>query len=97
MIGKIVVWLIVGALSGSFAGMVVTRTKEGFGRWTNFGIGLVGAIVGGAIFSILPVDFGLGEIRVSLADLIAAFIGSLVFIFVVWILRRRRVTRPSKK
>jgi uncharacterized membrane protein YeaQ/YmgE (transglycosylase-associated protein family) len=46
-LAKVIVWLIVGGLAGSLAGMLVKRTKEGFGRWTNFGIGLVGAIIGG--------------------------------------------------
>ena len=39
-LAQIVVWLIVGALAGSFAGMVVTFKKEGLGRWTNLGVGL---------------------------------------------------------
>ena len=46
----VVVWLIVGALAGSLAGMVVKRSKEGFGRLANIGIGLVGALVGGFLF-----------------------------------------------
>ncbi len=41
----IVVWLIVGALAGYLARMVVKRSKEGFGRVTNIGIGLVGALL----------------------------------------------------
>ena len=97
MIGKIIVWLVVGALAGTWAGMLVKGTKIGFGRWTNLGVGLVGALIGGALFSILPFDFGLGQIKISLADLIAAFVGSLIFIFVMWILRRRTVTRPKGK
>lgn len=97
MLARIIVWIIVGALAGSLAGMVVTRTKEGFGRWINLGVGLVGALIGGAVFSVIPVNFGLGEIKVSLADLMAAFVGSLLFIFAVWFLRRRKVTRPGGK
>jgi len=44
-------WLIVGALAGSLAGVLVKRRKEGFGGLTNLGIGLVGALLGGALFS----------------------------------------------
>ena len=36
---QIIVWLIVGALAGSIAGMLVKRTREGFGPFTNLGIG----------------------------------------------------------
>jgi uncharacterized membrane protein YeaQ/YmgE (transglycosylase-associated protein family) len=88
-LGEIVIWLIVGALAGSLAGAVITRKKKGFGRWTNFGIGLVGAVVGGGIFDVFDIDLGLGELNVSFEDLIAAFLDSLVFIFVVWLVRKR--------
>ena len=50
---QIIVWLIVGALAGSIAGMLVKRTREGFGPFTNLGIGLVGALIGGFIFKAL--------------------------------------------
>ncbi len=49
-IDQINVWLIVGALAGSITGKVVKRAKEGFGRFTNLGIGLIGALIGGSIF-----------------------------------------------
>ncbi len=86
--GLIVVWLIVGALAGSLAGMVVKRTKEGFGRATNIGIGLVGALIGGFFFKIFKIDLGLGKIAVSLEDLVAAFIGSLLLLLVIWIVHK---------
>ncbi len=44
--GQILVWLIVGALAGSFTGMIVKGSKKGFGTYTNVGIGLVGALIG---------------------------------------------------
>lgn len=86
--GLIIVWLIVGALAGSLVGMIVKRTKEGFGHATNIGIGLVGALIGGFIFKIFRIDLGLGDIAVSLEDLVAAFLGSLIFLLVVWIIRK---------
>ena len=46
-IGKIVVWLIVGALAGTLAGRVMTLSKRGFGFWTNMAVGMIGALVGG--------------------------------------------------
>ena len=86
----IVVWLIVGALAGSLAGMVVKRSKEGFGRFTNIGIGLVGALVGGFFFKIFNINLGLRNIVVSFEDLVAAFLGSLLFLFVLWLFRKYR-------
>ena len=86
----IVVWLIVGALAGSLAGMVVKRSKEGFGRVANIGIGLVGALVGGFFFKIFNINLGLRNIVVSFEELVAAFLGSLLFLLVLLLVRKYR-------
>jgi type II secretory pathway pseudopilin PulG len=39
-IGKIIVWLIIGALAGTLAGRLMTFSKRGFGLWANVGIGM---------------------------------------------------------
>ena len=88
VLGKVIVWLIIGALAGTLAGRLVTLSKEGFGTWTNIGIGMVGAVVGGFLFGLFGVDFGLAEIKISLADLISAFIGSLLCIVAWWLIRK---------
>ena len=95
MVGEIIVWLIVGALAGTLAGMVVKRTKRGFGPLPNLGIGMVGALIGGGIFNLFKIDLGLGQIAVTFEDLLAAFIGSLIVVLVVWIWRRRRKAEPK--
>ena len=71
-------WLIVGALAGTVTGFLIKRKKQGFGRWTNLGIGLVGALIGGLLFDLLNIDLGLPTIDVQ--DLLAAFVGSLLFL-----------------
>lgn len=87
----IITWLIVGALAGALAGMVVKRSKRGYGRFSNFGIGLIGALIGGGIFRIFGIDLGLGAVAVSLQDLVAAFSGSLLFLLALRIHRRGKV------
>ena len=37
-------------LAGNLVGRLVTFKKEGLGRWTNLGVGMVGALIGGLIF-----------------------------------------------
>src|SRR5262245_60453433 len=59
-VGKVVVWLIVGALAGTLAGRLVTFTRIGFGFLTNLGVGMVGALVGGALFRLFNINLGLG-------------------------------------
>ena len=89
-ISQLIVWLIVGGLVGTLVGRLVTFKKEGFGFWTNLGIGMIGALIGGLFFRIFHIDLGLGEIKVSFEELIAAFLGSLLFIIVWWLVRKFR-------
>ncbi|MEM8667921.1 MAG: GlsB/YeaQ/YmgE family stress response membrane protein [Planctomycetota bacterium] len=89
-IGEIIVFLIVGALAGSLTGRIVTRNKQGFGRWMNFGVGLAGALVGGGLFNLFGIDLGLGELKVTFEDLLAAVIGSFLFLFGLAVFRRYR-------
>lgn len=85
LLGPIIVWLIVGGLAGTLTGRLVTFKKEGLGRWTNLGVGLVGALIGGGLFKVFHIDLGLGQIKITFEDLIAAFLGSLLFVFVWWL------------
>ena len=95
-ISKIIVWLIIGALAGTLAGRLVTFSKQGLGFWSNIGLGMLGAVVGGGLFSLLHIDLGLGEIKVTFEDLISAFAGSLLCV-VVWRLVRRFALTPKAR
>jgi len=86
----LVVWLVVGVLAGSLAATVVTGKWAGLGRWSSLGVGLVGALIGGLIFSLFGIWPGLDAIAISLRDIIAAFVGSLIFLLVLWIVRTSR-------
>ena len=94
-IGQIVVWIIVGGFAGTLAGRVVTLKKEGLGRWLNFLVGVIGAFIGGEVFRLLRIDFGLGDLKVTFEDLIAAFLGSLLVIFVWRIIGKIRSKRAK--
>ena len=94
-VGKIIVWLIIGALAGTLAGRLMTFSKRGFGLWVNVGIGMVGAVVGGLIFRLLHIDLGLGEIKITFEDLISAFAGSVLCI-ITWRLIRKDA-EPKKQ
>jgi uncharacterized membrane protein YeaQ/YmgE (transglycosylase-associated protein family) len=94
-ISKIIVWLIIGALAGTLAGRLMTFSKEGFGLWTNIGIGMLGAVVGEFLFWLLGINFGLGEIKITFDDLISAFAGSLLCVL-VWRFIRKRAAPKSQ-
>ena len=88
-VSQIIVWLIVGALAGSLTGIVVKGRKKGFGPFANLGIGLVGALIGGTIFRAFNIDLGLGDLSISFQDLLAAFLGSLIFLVLVWLIHKK--------
>jgi uncharacterized membrane protein YeaQ/YmgE (transglycosylase-associated protein family) len=88
-IEQLVVWLIIGALAGSLAGMVVTGSRKGYGPATNILLGLIGAVIGGYVFDKLNVDLGLGSITISFEEVAAAFVGSLILLALLSFLRGR--------
>jgi uncharacterized membrane protein YeaQ/YmgE (transglycosylase-associated protein family) len=88
-ISKMIVWLIIGALAGTLAGRLVTFSKQGLGFWTNLGLGMLGAVVGGGLFWLLGIDLGVGEIKITFEDLISAFVGSLLCVVAWWLIRKR--------
>jgi uncharacterized membrane protein YeaQ/YmgE (transglycosylase-associated protein family) len=96
-IGQIIVWIIVGGFAGTIAGRVVTLKKQGLGRWTNFLVGIIGAFIGGEAFKLLRIDFGLGDLKVTFEDLIAAFVGSLVVIFAWRIIAKMRSKKTKNE
>lgn len=92
---ELVVWIIIGALAGSLVGLVVKRNKKGFGWLINVGIGMVGALIGGFLFDVLRIDFGLANITISLQDIVAAFVGSLIFLAILFFVRRAREKKAA--
>ncbi len=83
-IGQIIVWVIMGALAGSLAGILIKGQRKGFGLWGN-----LLAVIGGLIFDLLNINLGLGAITFTGEDLVAAFVGSLLVLAIVAYLRRR--------
>ena len=88
-IAQVIVWLIIGALAGSLAGMLLKRGKKGFGLFSNILIGLIGALIGGFLFDLFNISLGLGQLTISFEDLIAAFVGSLIFLVILSFIQKR--------
>jgi uncharacterized membrane protein YeaQ/YmgE (transglycosylase-associated protein family) len=85
---EVTTWLIVGALAGSLTGMLVKRSRAGFGRLLNLAIGLIGALIGGFLFKVLHINLGLvGAITITSEEVVAAFVGSLLFLVLIWAMR----------
>jgi uncharacterized membrane protein YeaQ/YmgE (transglycosylase-associated protein family) len=87
---QIIVWIIVGLIGGSLAGFVTTRERRGYGLLRNLGLGLVGALVGGFLFRMFGLWPGLDKVAISLRDVIAAIVGSLIVLTALWLWQRFR-------
>jgi uncharacterized membrane protein YeaQ/YmgE (transglycosylase-associated protein family) len=79
-------WLIVGLVAGVLASMVMGGT--GYGIIGDIIVGIVGAFLGGWIFSALGVASPLGGLA---GTILVAFIGAVVLLFIIHLIRRNRV------
>jgi uncharacterized membrane protein YeaQ/YmgE (transglycosylase-associated protein family) len=87
---QIVVWIIVGLAGGSLAGLLITRQRRGFGMFRNLALGLAGALVGGLLFRLLRLLPELDRVMISLRDIVAALVGSLIVLAALWLWQRWR-------
>lgn len=81
-IESIVVWLIVGAIAGWLAGLIVKG--GGFGLIGNIVVGIVGAVVAGWLLPRLGIAIGGGII----AAIINAMIGGVIVLVILSLIRR---------
>ena len=49
-LAQVIVWIVVGLIGGSLAGIMMTFERRGFGLGWNVVVGLAGALVGGVLF-----------------------------------------------
>ena len=95
-VGQFIVWLVVGGLAGTLVGMLVTFKKEGLGRWTNLGVGMVGAVIGGLLFRIFNINLVHWDLKITFDDLVSAFVGSLLFVVIWWLVAKIRGKKKTR-
>jgi uncharacterized membrane protein YeaQ/YmgE (transglycosylase-associated protein family) len=81
----IIAWIIVGLIAGFLASKVVNRSGEGFMR--DMVLGIVGAIVGGWIFTAMGQS---GVTGINLYSILVAFVGGVVVLVLYHALFGRR-------
>ena len=92
---NVLTWLIVGLAGGSLAALALTMRTRGFGVLRNLLLGVTGALVGGAVFSVFNLFPNLDKITLSARDLLAAFLGSLVVFFIHWLWQKFGPSREA--
>jgi uncharacterized membrane protein YeaQ/YmgE (transglycosylase-associated protein family) len=78
----IIIWLIVGAIAGWLAGMVVKG--GGFGLIGDIIVGIIGAVIAGWLLPRLGIVIGTGFV----AAIIDAFIGAVILLIILRLIKR---------
>jgi uncharacterized membrane protein YeaQ/YmgE (transglycosylase-associated protein family) len=92
MITALIAWIVLGAVAGWIAGMLVTG-DEGLGVVGKIALGIVGALVGGFLAEAFGFPSGRegGDI-VNLVSIITAVIGAVIVVWVANLVFSRRTT-----
>lgn len=85
-----IIWLIVGGIIGWLASIVM-RTDAQQGIFLNIIVGIVGAFVGGYLISPLIGGNSINNNAFDVMSLISAFIGALILLAIVNLVRRGSV------
>jgi uncharacterized membrane protein YeaQ/YmgE (transglycosylase-associated protein family) len=81
---SILAWIVLGLIAGFIASKIVN--KQGEGIFLDIVLGIVGAVVGGWLFSF----FGLHRVTgVNLYSILVAVLGAVVFLTVYHVIRGR--------
>ena len=78
----LIIWLIVGAIAGWLAGMVVKG--GGYGLIGDIIVGIIGALIAGWLLPRLGIYIGAGII----GQIIEAFIGAVILLIILRLVRR---------
>ena len=70
-------WIILGLIAGFIGSKIVERQGQGF--WLNIALGIIGALVGGFLFSLFGAT---GVTGLNIWSMIVAIIGSVVVLMI---------------
>jgi uncharacterized membrane protein YeaQ/YmgE (transglycosylase-associated protein family) len=80
---SIVAWVVLGLIAGFIGSKLVNKTGEGF--ILDIALGIVGAVVGGWLFSMFGMS---GVTGLNIYSLIVAVVGAVVFLLAYRAIRR---------
>jgi uncharacterized membrane protein YeaQ/YmgE (transglycosylase-associated protein family) len=74
---SIVGWIILGLIAGFVGAKIVNREGQGF--WLDIALGIIGALVGGLLFSLFGAS---GVTGLNIYSMIVAIVGSIVVLLI---------------
>jgi len=80
---SIVAWIVLGLIAGFIGSKLVNKTGEGF--ILDIALGIVGAVVGGWLFSMFGMS---GVTGLNIYSLLVAVVGAVVFLLAYRAIRR---------
>jgi uncharacterized membrane protein YeaQ/YmgE (transglycosylase-associated protein family) len=81
---NIILWIIFGALVGWVASLIMDTNKQQ-GALLNIGVGIVGALVGGAVMELVG---GSEVIGFNFYSFLVALVGAIIFLGILKLVRR---------
>jgi uncharacterized membrane protein YeaQ/YmgE (transglycosylase-associated protein family) len=81
----IVSWIVLGLIAGFIGSKIVDRQGQGF--WLDIALGIVGALVGGFLFSLFGAS---GVTGLNIYSMIVAVVGAIVVMLIYNTLTGRR-------
>ncbi|MBZ0299927.1 MAG: GlsB/YeaQ/YmgE family stress response membrane protein [Anaerolineae bacterium] len=85
---QLLVWIVVATVAGMVTSMLLYRKPTPSIDLSILGLGFLGALVGRIVFDLLRVQLNLPALVISMDDVVAALIGSVVVLFIIRYLRR---------
>lgn len=83
----IIIWLIVGALAGWIASMIM-KTDAQMGALANIVVGIIGAFIGGWVVNLFGTAPAAGELNIP--SILTAILGSVILLAIVKAVRGGR-------
>jgi uncharacterized membrane protein YeaQ/YmgE (transglycosylase-associated protein family) len=74
---SIISWIILGLIAGFVGAKIVNREGQGF--WLDIALGIIGALVGGFLFSLFGAS---GVTGLNIYSMIVAILGSIVVLLI---------------
>lgn len=82
---SIIVWIIVGALAGWIASMIM-KTDASMGALANIVVGIIGAFIGGWVVSLFGINVAEGELNIP--SILTAILGAAILLAIIKAVRR---------